>query len=169
MRVSCFGKEGERGHRNRLASLTHPRSGLVPVGLIVLAAEQVSRARLRPAQALALRYAGLLLVYLSSTVDLFIAALGHGVQLPLALALLSVAGVLLGTLLRVRAFLSLGVTFLSLDVFAQIWHAAVDRAQTWVWWASGIVLGAAILTLFALFEKRRNDVLKVLDALRRWR
>ena len=58
---------------------------------------------------------------------------------------------------------------LSLDVFAQVWHAAVARAQTWAWRASGIVLGAAILTLFALFEKRRNDVLEVLDALRRWR
>jgi hypothetical protein len=31
------------------------------------------------------------------------------------------------------------------------------------------VLSAAILTLFALFEKRRNSVLRVLDALRRWR
>jgi hypothetical protein len=98
-----------------------------------------------------------------------VAALRRGVQLPIALALLSVAGVLLGTLLRVRAFLFLGVTFLSLDVFAQLWHAAVDRAQTWVWLASGIVLGAAILALFGLFEKRRNDVLRVLDALRRWR
>jgi hypothetical protein len=45
----------------------------------------------------------------------------------------------------------------------------VGRAQTWAWWATGIVLGAAILTLFALFEKRRHDVLQVLDALRRWR
>ena len=53
---------------------------------------------------------------------------------------------LLGTLLRVRAFLFLGVTFLSLDVFAQIWHAAVGRAQTWAWWASGIPLVAAILS-----------------------
>jgi hypothetical protein len=156
------------GHHDRLTFLVHPQLWLVPVGLIVLAAEQINRARLRTAQALALRYAGLLLVYLSSTADLFITGLGSGVQLPLALALLSVAGVLLGILLRVRAFLFLGVAFLSLDVFAQIWHAAVDRAQTWVWWASGIVLGAAILTLFALFEKRRNDVLKVLDALKRW-
>jgi hypothetical protein len=63
----------------------------------------------------------------------------------------------------------LGVTSLSRDAFAQAWHAAVGRAQTWVWWASGIALGAAVLALFALFEKRRNDVLKVLDALRRWR
>jgi hypothetical protein len=80
-----------------------------------------------------------------------------------------VAGVLLGTLLRVRAFLFLGVTFLSLDAFAQTWHAAVGRARAWAWWASGIVLGAAALTLFALSEKRRNGVLRVLDALRRWR
>jgi hypothetical protein len=80
-----------------------------------------------------------------------------------------VAGVLLGTLQRVRAFLFLGVTFLSLGVFAQIRHAAVGRAQTWAWWASGIVLGAAILTLFALSEKRRDGVLRVLDALHRWR
>jgi hypothetical protein len=141
----------------------------VPVGRIVLAAEPVNRGRLRPAQALALRYAGLLLVYLPSAADLFLSGLGHGVQLPLALALLSVAGVLLGTLLRVRAFLFLGVTALSLDVFAQVWHAAVGRAQTWAWWASGIALGAAVLTLFALSEKCGNDVLRVLDALRRRR
>jgi hypothetical protein len=95
--------------------------------------------------------------------------LGHGVQLPIVLALLSVAGVLLGTPLRVRAFLFLGVTFLSLDVFAQIWHAAVGRAEAWAWWASGSVLGAAVLTQFALFEERRDGVLGVLDALRRRR
>ena len=101
--------------------------------------------------------------------DLFLTGLGNGVQLPSALALLSVAGVLLSTVLRVRAFLFLGVTFLSLGAFAQIWHAAVGRAQAWAWWASGIVLGAAVLTLFALSERRRDGVLKVLDALRRWR
>ena len=38
---------------------------------------------------------------------------------------------LLGTPLRVRAFLFLGVTSLSLDAFAQVWPAAVGRAQTW--------------------------------------
>jgi hypothetical protein len=70
--------------------------------------------------------------------------------------------------LRVRAFLFLGVTFLLLVVCSQIWHAAVDRAQTWVWWVSGILLGAAILTLFALFEKRRNDLLRLVEELQRW-
>jgi hypothetical protein len=84
----------------------------------------------RRAGALLLRPAGLLLVYLPSTADLFLTSLGRGVQLPTALALLSVAGMLLGTLLRVRAILFLGLTSLSLDVFAQIWHVAVGRAQT---------------------------------------
>jgi Na+/H+-translocating membrane pyrophosphatase len=100
---------------------------------------------------------------------MFITGLGQSPELPIVLALLSVAGVLLGILLRVRAFLLLGVTFLFLVVFSQIWYAAVDRAQTWVWWVSGIVLGVAILTLFALFEKRRNDVLKMIDTIKGWR
>jgi hypothetical protein len=50
-----------------------------------------------------------------------------------------------------------------------IWHAAVDLSQTWVWWASGIVLGVAILTLFAVFEKRRNDVLRMVEQIKMWR
>jgi hypothetical protein len=115
------------------------------------------------------RYLGLLLVYLSSTADMFIVGLGNSVVWPVVLAVLSVLGVLAGILLRVRAFLLLGVAFLFLVVFSQIWHAAVDRQQTWVWWASGIVLGAAILGLFALFEKRRNDVVRVIEDIKAWR
>jgi hypothetical protein len=85
------------GHQDRLTFLVHSQLWLVPAGLIVLAAEPVNRDRLRPAQALGLRYAGLLLVYLSSTAGLFLTGLGRGVQLPIALALLSAAGELLGT------------------------------------------------------------------------
>jgi energy-coupling factor transporter ATP-binding protein EcfA2 len=78
------------------------------------------------------------------------------------------AGVLAGMLLRVRAYLFLGVSFLFLVVFARIWHAAVDHHQPWVWWASGICLGAAILALFAVFEKRRNDVLRAIEQIKTW-
>jgi hypothetical protein len=157
------------GHQEGLAFFVHPQLWLIPVGAIVLVAEHVNRQHLQPPQSIALRYAGLMLIYVSSTADMFIAGLGHNVLMPIVLALLAVAGVLLGILLRVRAFLFLGVTFLFLVVFSQIWHAAVDQAQTWVWWASGIVLGVAILTLFALFEKRRNDVLNVIQELKRWK
>jgi hypothetical protein len=156
-------------HQEGMGFLLHPQLWLIPVGLIVLAAEHLHRERLTAAQSQAARYLGLLLIYLSSTADMFITGMGNSVLLPLALAVLCVIGVLAGILLRVRAFLFLGVTFLFLVIFAQIWHAAVDRAHTWIWWASGIVLGAAILTLFALFEKRRNDVLKLFDEIKRWK
>jgi hypothetical protein len=73
-----------------------------------------------------------------------------------------------GTLLRVRAFLSLSAGILLLDIFAMIRHAAVDREQTWVWYASGIVLGVAIIALVALFEKRKNEVLGVVGRIRSW-
>ena len=157
------------GHHEALAFVVHPQFWLIPLGLILLVAEHLNRDRLPEPQRLGLRYAGLLLIYVSSTADMFIAGLGHSVLLPVVLAVFSVVGVLAGILFRVRAFLLLGVTFLFLVVFAQIWHAAVDRSQTWVWWASGIVLGAAILSLFALFEKHRNEVLRAFEDFKRWR
>ena len=62
----------------------------------------------------------------------------------------------------------MGFAFLFLDLFSMIWHAAVDRYQTWVWWVSGIVLGAAIIALFAVFEKRRQEVLRLIEDVKRW-
>jgi hypothetical protein len=156
-------------HHEQVTFLLHPQLWLIPLALILLAAESLNRERLTPAVGLGVRYLALLLIYLSSTADMFIAGLGHSVLLPVVLAVLSVLGVLTGIVLRVRAFLFLGITFLFLVTFAQIWHAAVDRAQTWVWWACGIVLGVLVLALFALFEKRRNDVLRVIEDLKQWK
>ena len=133
--------------------LLHPQVWLIPLALVVLISEHLNRDRLTREQSLVLRYAGLSMVYVSSTADLFLAGLGNSAALPVVLALLSVVGVLGGILLRVRAFLFMGLTFLALDVFAMIWHAAVDRTQTWIWYVSGIVLGSAILALFAVFER----------------
>jgi hypothetical protein len=148
--------------------LAHPQLWLIPLALIVLTAEHLNRDRLPAAQALALRYFGLVLLYVSSTADLLLAGLGD-IGLSLVLAVLSVLGVLAGIQLRVRAFLFAGLTFLLLVIFVRIWYAAVTQAQTWVWWVSLIVLGIAILALFAVFEKRRNDVLRLVEELKRWR
>jgi hypothetical protein len=148
--------------------LTHPQAWVIPLGVILLVSEHINRERLSAEASQALRYLGISLIYVASTADLFLTGLGNSLWLPIILALLCVAGVLLGILLRVRAFLYLGVGFLLVDVFSMIWHAAVDRAHTWLWWACGIVLGAAILALFALFEKRRNDVVDLLDRFRQW-
>jgi hypothetical protein len=71
-------------------------------------------------------------------------------------------------LLRVRAFLFLGTGFLALALLTIIWHAAVDLHQTWIWWASGIVLGLLILAMFAVFEKKRQDVLGIFEKIKQW-
>jgi hypothetical protein len=155
-------------YHHDLAFLVHPQLWLIPPALIGLAAEYLNRDRLGPARAGALRYLALCLLYLSSTADMFIAGLGNSVVLPLVLTVLALLGVLGGILARVRAFLFLGVAFLGLVIVSMIWHAAVDLYQTWLWWVSGIVLGTAILTLFAVFEKRRQDVVRVLEQLQKW-
>lgn len=146
----------------------HPQLWLVPPAVLILAAEQCYRHALGARLAAGIRHLGLALLFLSSTADMFITGLGNSVVLPIVLAVFSVSAVLAGILLRVRAFLACGLLFLFVDVFAQIWHAAVHRQQTWVWWASGIVLGAAILALFALFEKRRNDLLRMFEEVQQW-
>ncbi len=153
---------------NGIPAVVHPQVWAVPLALIVLVSEFVNRHRLRPEAASGLRYLGISMIYVASASDLFIAGIGQSVWLPVALAAWCFAGILAGMWFRVRAFLYLGVGFMALDVFAMIWHAAVDRQQPWVWYASGIVLGIAILALFAVLEKRRNAVRGLAEKLREW-
>jgi hypothetical protein len=70
--------------------------------------------------------------------------------------------------MRVRAFLYLGSSFLLLSLVSMVWHAAQNIGHVWPWWAFGIALGLAILTLFGVFEKKRNEALQLLDGLRQW-
>ena len=135
-------------------------------------AEHLNGRRLTEAQRTGFRYLMLAVIYLSSTADMFIAGVAHIGEnwwLPLILMVLAVAGALVGILLRIRSFLALGVAFLLLDVVSIIWYAAVDLQHTWIWYACGIGLGAAIIALFAVFEKRRNDVLAAVERLKDWK
>ena len=73
-----------------------------------------------------------------------------------------------GLSLRIRPFLFLGTGFLTLAIVAMIWNAAVNLHWTWLWYVAGIVLGLMILTLFALFEKKREEMLALVEGLRGW-
>jgi hypothetical protein len=146
---------------------THPQMWLIPLALILLVSEHINRRELGPQKSNALRYLGLVMIYVSSTADMFL-AWGENPYLPLVLAALSIVGVFAGILLRVTAFLYLGMSFLCVVIFSMIWHAAVDHRQMWLWWASGIALGAVIFALFAIFEKRRDDVLKLIEDIKTW-
>lgn len=146
----------------------HPQLWIIPPALCALVGAYLNRDRLTDAQAASVRYAASLAVYLSSTADVVLTGVAQAPWLPLVLAGLSIAGVFGGIMLRIRGFLFLGVGFLALSLFTVVWYAAVDLRQTWLWWASGIVAGVLILALFAVFEKKREDVLRVVGELKGW-
>jgi hypothetical protein len=157
-------------HRNQLAFVEHPQLWLIPFALTVLAAEHLNRNRLTRKQRNAIRYLALTVIYVSSTAETFLAGLGQDPIRPVVLVVLAVLGVFAGMLLRVRSFLFLGALFLLLGIFALIRHAAhaaEDRGRI-VWLIAGIVLGAAIFLLFAFFEKKRNEVMRLLQKLKDW-
>jgi hypothetical protein len=148
--------------------LLHPQAWLIPLALILLVSERLQRARLTEMQANTLRYVALIMLYIASTTDMFITGIGESVVLPLILAVLAVLGIMAGIFLRIKAYLFLGTAFLLVNIGSLIWHAAFDRQQMWVLWASGVGLGMVVLALFAYFEKHRQRVLFALEDMRSW-
>jgi len=146
---------------------TYPQLWLIPIATAALVAEHLDRRRLSATQRAAVRYLALSVIYVSSTTE-FLRGIGHSVWPPLILIALCVAGVLLGILLRVRSFLYLGVAFLLVVIVRLIYYAAFEQGRMWVLWTFCIILGAAIIALFALFEKRRNDVLAAMQEFKHW-
>jgi len=151
-----------------LAFLVHPQVWLIPAAGSVLLAAQFNRDRLTAAQLRFVRYCCLMVVYVSSTADIFLNGVKDHPWLPLVLAVLSVGGVMLGILFRLRAFLFLGTTFLAVSIITMIYYASADLHWTWLWYVAGIGLGASILILFALFEKKRTEMVALVDGLKRW-
>jgi hypothetical protein len=149
-----------------LSLVEHPQLWLIPPALSALIAGYINRERLTQQQSAALRYAAAIVIYVSSTADIFITGVAEAPWLPAVLAGFSILGVLAGIWLRVRAFLYLGTAFLVVALLTIIWHAG--EQHTWIWWVAGIITGALIIAVFGLFEKRRDDVLRLVEELRHW-
>jgi hypothetical protein len=147
---------------------SHPQLWLIPPAVCMLVAAYLNRHQLNEAQMTSIRYVTSAVIYASSTADIFINGVAQAPWLPFVLAGISLAGIFAGIMLRVRAFLFLGLAFLGIALFTVVWHAAVDLQQTWLWYVSGIVTGVLIIALFALFERKRQDVLRVVDQLKTW-
>jgi hypothetical protein len=114
------------------------------------------------------RYASVGSIYVASTSEIFLQGISNAPWLPIVLAFLSVIGILYGIAARIRSMLWLGSMFLCVALFSILWYAAVDLEQTWIWYVSGIVLGAVILVVFALFEKRREDLKRIMNSMQKW-
>ena len=75
---------------------------------------------------------------------------------------------MVGIALRIRPFLYLGTIFLTLSIFTMIYYASAQLHWTWIWYVAGIALGSGIIVLFALFEKKRTEMLALVDQLKTW-
>jgi hypothetical protein len=146
----------------------HPQFWLIPPAVSALLAAHVNRNRLRLDVLTAIRYAATVVIYVSSTSEIFIRGIGETLWPPMVLLLLAVAGALLGIALRVRAFLFLGTAFTVLSLVAMVAHASRAIEHNWPWWVFGISVGIAILILFGVFEKKRTEVLALIGRLKQW-
>jgi hypothetical protein len=142
---------------------------LIPAAISVLVAAHLNRKDFSESQMTGIRYMCLATIYVSSTADIFINGVATSPWLPLVLAALSIAGVFAGMIFRIRAFLLLGSLFLLLAIGTMIKYASVNFGWTWLWYVAGIVTGAAIITTFAIFEKQRADVMRLVEELKDWK
>lgn len=148
--------------------LQHPQLWLIPVAVSVLVAAYLNEDRMTEDQMTSVRYLSLVTIYVSSTADIFINGAANSPWLPLILGTLSLAGVFAGIVFRIRGLLLLGSIFLLLSIITMIWYASVNLGWTWLWYVAGIVTGATIIFMFALFEKKRGEVLRVVEGLKEW-
>lgn len=153
---------------NGFSFFEHPQLWLIPPAVSVLLAAQIYKEKLSSGNLALIRYICATTIYLGSTSEIFIAGLGIQLWPPMVLALLSLGGIFAGIMLQVRAYLYLGALFLLMSMISMVSHAHQRLDHVWPWWAFGITMGIAILTMFGLFEKRKNDMKEVLGRLKQW-
>ena len=148
--------------------LQHPQLWLIPIALSVLLAAYLNEDRLEEDQMAGIRYCSLVTIYASSTADIFINGVANSPWLPLILGAFALAGVFSGIMFRIRGLLLLGSVFLLLSIVTMIWYASANLGWTWLWYVAGIASGATIIFMFAVFEKKRSEVLRMVEGLKEW-
>ncbi|HEX5832655.1 MAG TPA: hypothetical protein VFY34_02315, partial [Pyrinomonadaceae bacterium] len=148
--------------------LQHPQLWLIPIALSALVAAYLNEDNLSDDQMAGIRYLSLVTIYVSSTADIFINGVANSPWLPLILGSFSLAGVFAGIMFRIRGLLLLGSVFLLLSIVTMIWYASANLGWTWLWYVAGIVTGATIIFMFAVFEKKRSEVLRLVEGLKEW-
>ena len=148
--------------------LKHPQLWLIPPAFCILFAVNHYRDRLGKQMVSAIRYASMLAIYLSSTADMLIQEIGVSLMGPIVLILLSLAGMLAGVILRVRAFLFLGASFVLLGTTSMVWHANRSLGSSWPWWVFGITTGVLLLIGLSVLEKYKSKLREYASHLSRW-
>ena len=154
--------------QENLKLIDHPQLWLIPPALASLIFVERNRDQLATSVVTGMRYIGLLVIYMSSSVEMIFKSFELQFWAPVVLMALAVAGILLGVGLRIRAFLYCGSWFVFVALFGMVWQAQQAIGQVWPWWVFGIFMGVCLIALIGYFEKNRARLLKVVDSLKEW-
>lgn len=141
----------------------NPQLWLIPPAISTLIAAQLYSSRMPKSQLEVIRYVCIAVIYVSSTMEIFIAGIGESLAPPIILAVLSLAGIVVGMVLQTKAFLYFGTIFLFMSMVSMVAHAQQALGHVWPWWAFGIGTGIAILVLFGVIEKHKNELVEQED------
>ncbi len=144
--------------QNGFSLVDNPQLWLIPPAISTLIAAQLHSKSIEKSQLEGIRYICTAVIYVSSTMDIFISGIGESLAPPIILAGLSLAGIMAGIILRTKAFLYFGTLFLFMSMLSMVAHAQQALGHVWPWWAFGIGTGIAILVMFGLIEKRKNEL-----------
>ena len=150
------------------AFVDHPQFWLVPPAVSVLIAGQLNRDRLQKHELSFLRYVTISLIYLSSSSEMVIkwSVELADIQALATLAGLSLLGVVVGMLYRIRQFVYLGLGFFLLAMGGSI--AKVTTYNQLSFWVSLVGLGAVMLVVFAARERYQPILRKKLAEMEAW-
>ncbi|QDV10511.1 hypothetical protein CA51_03600 [Rosistilla oblonga] len=148
--------------------LQHPQLWLIPPAACVLGAVHAERKRLQPQIVTAVRYAATLTIYISSTADMIVQQIGSSIWGPIVLILLAFAGIAIGVVMHVRAFLYLGTGFVVVGLISMVWHAGRAIDQVWPWWAFGITMGLMLLAGLMAIEKHKETLRRIATRMNQW-
>ncbi|MCP3694409.1 MAG: hypothetical protein GY917_19545 [Planctomycetaceae bacterium] len=150
------------------AFVDHPQFWLVPPAVSVLIAGQLNRDRLQKHELSFLRYVTISLIYLASSSEMVIkwSVELADIQALATLAGLSLLGVVVGMLYRIRQFVYLGLGFFLLAMGGSIAKVTTYN-QLW-FWVSLVGLGAVMLVVFAARERYQPILRKKLAEMDSW-
>jgi len=148
--------------------LDHVQIWLIPPAVSVLIVSQIFQRDMKKESLSTIRYVTVSAIYLASTSEMLLkwASGTEGVLMLAVLAILSLFGIAMGMLIRIRQFVYLGIGFLILSLCGMLTKVAI-LGTVWVFGVI-IVVGAAMMIAMMTREKYAPWIKQKLDEIEAW-
>ncbi|MBT4011376.1 MAG: hypothetical protein HOF15_03565 [Planctomycetaceae bacterium] len=148
--------------------LEHVQIWLIPPAVSVLIVAQIFQRELKKDSLSTIRYVTVSAIYLASTSEMLLkwASGTDGVLMLTVLAILSLFGIAMGMLIRIRQFVYLGIGFLILSLCGMLTKVAI-LGTVWVFGVI-IVVGAAMMIAMMTREKYAPWIKQKLEEIEGW-